>query len=274
MSTVSQVRTFPYYGGKSGANPLNPWIRARLWPGARTYVEPFAGMCGILTSRPRAHREVINDMDGNVVNMWASLRAEPKELQRLLTVTEYSLDAWRESLGMLDTTAYPYPSVRRAAAFLTLLIMGHGSVPRVGRAGFTRPLLAKTKMKQPHRYAEIIPELLRRMQGVEVCNEDAVQVASAFSRDSDVLMYVDPPYLNADSRYAYGAELDFDAMREALRGARAKVAISGYPGDPWDDLGWNRHELEVSKNVTRTIHGATRATECLWTNYPLPENVR
>jgi hypothetical protein len=45
-----------------------------------TYVEPFAGSAAVLLQRPKGHehdREIINDADGLIVNVWRSLAYEP-----------------------------------------------------------------------------------------------------------------------------------------------------------------------------------------------------
>lgn len=67
---------FPYIGGKAR-------IASRIWESlgdVYTYVEPFAGSAAVLLNRPPHHknnREIINDADGLVVNVWRSLAYEP-----------------------------------------------------------------------------------------------------------------------------------------------------------------------------------------------------
>lgn len=67
------------------------------------------------------------------------------------------------------------------------------------------------------------------------------------------------------------AKLSLEVRRAlALRGAKARVAVSGY-GDEWDRLGWFRHERRSVVRVA--VHGASapRRTEVLWTNYQDPQ---
>jgi len=67
---------FPYIGGKARIAP-KIW---QLLGDVDTYVEPFAGSAAVLLRRPKAHdhdREIINDIDGLIVNVWRSLAYQP-----------------------------------------------------------------------------------------------------------------------------------------------------------------------------------------------------
>lgn len=66
-----------YYGAKA---------RLARWPAGcdahRVYVEPFADSAALLLAKPPAVVEVLNDLDGEVVNVFAVLRDGPGELAR------------------------------------------------------------------------------------------------------------------------------------------------------------------------------------------------
>lgn len=75
MSVLSAP--FPYIGGKSR-------IASEVWEAlgdVYTYVEPFAGSAAVLLNRPdhKNNREIINDIDGLIVNTWRSLAQYPYE---------------------------------------------------------------------------------------------------------------------------------------------------------------------------------------------------
>lgn len=59
-----------YYGGKQR---LAPQI-CEFLPSAPVFIEAFAGGLAVLFERPRAQREVINDLDGRVVAFWRAVR--------------------------------------------------------------------------------------------------------------------------------------------------------------------------------------------------------
>ena len=73
-----------YYGGKSekfrNGNGAGPWI-AKMLPYRRMYVEPFAGMLGVLLQREKSRIELVNDRDGMISAFWECIRDYPDKLE-------------------------------------------------------------------------------------------------------------------------------------------------------------------------------------------------
>jgi site-specific DNA-adenine methylase len=67
-------------GGKSG---LRETIIS-LIPEHKTYVEPFAGAAWILFGKPTSMVECLNDINGDLVNLWRVIREYPRELMKWL----------------------------------------------------------------------------------------------------------------------------------------------------------------------------------------------
>lgn len=67
---------FPYFGGKSR---IASEVWARFGDVGR-YVEPFAGSLAVLLARPTPFkgREIVNDADGLLVNMWRAMAQDPE----------------------------------------------------------------------------------------------------------------------------------------------------------------------------------------------------
>lgn len=70
----SELRApFPYFGGKSR-------VAAEIWQrfgNVSDYIEPFAGSLAVLLARPEvtnSNYEVVNDLDGMLVNFWRAVR--------------------------------------------------------------------------------------------------------------------------------------------------------------------------------------------------------
>lgn len=49
-------------------------------PAHRVYLEPFAGGAAMLFAKPRAERETLNDIDGQIMRFWRALRDHPEAL--------------------------------------------------------------------------------------------------------------------------------------------------------------------------------------------------
>lgn len=82
---------FPYFGGKSS-------IADVIWEhlgDVGSYVEPFFGSGAVLAARPHrvtpsTHVELVNDLNGWLVNAWRSVQYDPAAVMRHLQTLSYS----------------------------------------------------------------------------------------------------------------------------------------------------------------------------------------
>lgn len=70
---------FPWFGGKSLAADL---IWSRLGSDCKNYAEPFFGSGAVWLNRPNAYHgwSVVNDIDGNIANLWRAMKHNPAEV--------------------------------------------------------------------------------------------------------------------------------------------------------------------------------------------------
>lgn len=258
-----------YHGSKSPYSVLGRWITSLIpWDYDTTYVEPFAGMLGILLGRQPVRGEIVNDLDGNLYNWWCVVRDEPDELSRLISATPRSRQGLADAYKIVDNPSNA-PPVRRALALHVVLEQGiyrrMDSKPtwniRVKPSGVRQDLIWTG--------AEIYP-LACRLRHVQIENRDALDVLERVCEESDAVVYCDPPYPTADTTPYRERKFDIKRMADKVSNAKATVAISGY-NDEWDMLGWERREHSIN---TATIHGREvrkcERTEVLWTNYAPP----
>ena len=259
---TKKLAALKYYGGKSPRNRTGPWI-ASLLPQGQTYVECFAGMAGVLLSRPRVASEVLNDADGHLVNWWRMVRDEPEELGRLVYLTPWSRRIYEDSHDALMAGELDDDPLKRALAYHVCIQQGivHG----LGEKGWGAIYADYGGKKQKKVGPKDIAKLSARIAEVQLENCDAVDMVGKCAKYKDLVLYLDPPYSSADTR-AYRKDLpEVDAagkLTEAMQECKGFVAISGY-NDDWDHLGWHRHVCETRKHV-----GGKRdpRTEVLWTN--------
>jgi DNA adenine methylase len=72
------------------------WIITHM-PQHTTYLEPYFGSGAVFFSKPPAQLETINDIDGDVVNLFRVIRDRPDELARLVYWTPYSRQEYYNS---------------------------------------------------------------------------------------------------------------------------------------------------------------------------------
>jgi DNA adenine methylase len=272
---------FSYFGGKSR---LAPWI-ASLLPPHRTYVEPFAGSAAVLFAKRPSKTEILNDLDGNVVNYFRVLREQAPALVRALTYTPYA----RDEYDAADLDEPGLSDVERARRFFVRVL---GSMSHSTRAtGFAIAAQSRPGFggaDHAHKFVSVVDRLdacAQRLRPVIIERKPAVQVITRFGADPHAALYVDPPYL-ADVRslktkrrggdYAteYHSDDEHRALAESLRSARAAVVLSGYASPLYEELysGWDRIERDVDVSLSHgTARPLKRATEVIWSNRPLVE---
>jgi DNA adenine methylase len=125
-------------------------------------------------------------------------------------------------------------------------------------------------------YRDRLLPAAERLRSVSLECLPALTVIGKYGAASDVLLYVDPPYLGSvrsDANSRYGVEMRTDAehreLAAALADCRAAVFLSGYDSPLYQELydGWHRAERRtMTGNATR---GDKARTEVLWSNRPL-----
>ena len=92
---------------------LAEWVIGHF-PSHHSYLEPFFGSGAVLFRKERSHIETVNDLDGDVVNLFECVRQDPERLARAVYYTPYSRQEYERSF-LADTSAEPFD---RALRFL------------------------------------------------------------------------------------------------------------------------------------------------------------
>lgn len=273
LSTTAPTRpALRWHGGKW---LLAPWIIAHL-PQHRIYVEPFGGAASVLLRKGRAHAEIYNDLDDEVVTLFRVLRDAPAaaRLREALALTPFARTEFVESYQQAECP------VERSRRLVIRSFMGFGSNAHASQAkghrstGF-RANSRRSGTTPAHdwaNYPAAMEGLVARLAGVTVENRDAREVMLQHD-GADTLHYVDPPYLPETRssnlthtlRAQYRHELTHDQHVEMLGFLRAltgMVVLSGYPAEAYDAglPGWRRVER------ASLADGARPRREVLWLN--------
>jgi len=265
------LKTIQYHGGKSGANPAGKWVASMLpWEYETTYVEPFAGMLGVLTQRRPTVNEVVNDINGDIANWWIQVRDNHEELTRLVALTPRSRQIFKQAWKDLKENRNELSPVRRALATNIIIMQSimHGADCKQWAPTYT-----------PHRLSAWVKGeiglLANRLRHVYIESRDALEVLERVGAEKDAVVYCDPPYRTTDLRpYGKGTDgTDWELMEKILKRQKGRVAISGY-GEEWDCLGWHRHEFKKQHTVlmAKGVRETQDRTEVLWCNYKVEAN--
>lgn len=275
MTTKPLMR---YHGAKWR---LAPWIISHF-PQHHCYVEPFGGSAAVLISKEPSTREVYNDKNDEIVNLFNVIRCNNMrpELLRLLHMTPYSRtefefskepsDAHRDSRGNI------IPGDSAVIEALKLLVraqMSFGSAGATrGNTGF-RLDTARSGTSLQALWSDLparVLEVTERLRQVVIENTDAYNVIKQHDR-SDTLFYLDPPYTldtrtNTDS---YGKfemrEFEHERLLELTQKCAGMFVISGYDNELYNDMlnGWTKSSRQTAIS-SGGRNGSAKRTEVLW----------
>jgi DNA adenine methylase len=253
-----------YHGGKWR---LAPWLIS-LMPPHRSYTETFGGGGSVLLRKAQCHTEVYNDLDGEIVNVFAQARDFGPQLQAMLLLTpfareEYDL-SWEPTDDKLERARRTI--VRSFMGFSSASVTLMGNRGKTGFRAYTHAAGA-CGSRDWDNYAQQFEYFINRLRPVTIENRPAIQVMTAHD-SPETLHYVDPPYMpeTRDKGNDYRHEMtvqEHEQLLDFLLGVKGKVLLSGYPSDLYDTKlkGWNRKTRPV------TTQGKAKRTEVVWMNY-------
>jgi len=231
-----------------------------------TYCEPYFGSGAVFFNKKRSVIETINDLDGNVVNLFKVIRDYPEELARLIEFTPWSRQEYRQSYEMTGD------SLEDARRFLARMwqAIGAKSSDSTGwrhwiasNCGWAESWVTKL----PENIL-VTAQRLRHITGhvVQIENQEAVKLIKRFKKPN-VFIYADPPYiLSTRSKRIYKYEMtdaDHIELLELLLQHPGRVLISGYDNEIYNNFlgGW-RKETRLAQ-----CEGGRKRQEVLWMNY-------
>lgn len=246
---------------------LAKWIISHF-PAHHSYLEPFFGSGAVLFTKQRSNIETVNDLDGDVVNLFEWIRNDPERLAREIYWTPYARDVYEKAWAAQYTEK---DSFKRAVYFYTRLMMGHGFRTTGEKVGWKNDVQGRERAyaatcwcKTP----DVIFEAAERLRGVQIENRPAVDLIERFNY-SNVLIYADPPYL-LSTRHGkqYRCEMtdsEHIDLLDALKAHKGPVIISGYDNQLYDDAlhNWNR-DIAYSRTQTCALR-----QEVIWMNFEM-----
>ena len=256
---------FRYPGSKW---TIAPWIVDHFPEGYEkmVYLEPFAGSLAVFFNKLPGTIEVVNDLDGDIVNFFRVLRERPDELQQAIALTPYSREEYDLAFEVCEDP------LERARRFMVIANMGVGA-KRATKSGW-KCCASKDPGGCVVKWSSVmnvIKPAAARLRGtttnlVHIENTDALDLIKRFD-SKDVLMYVDPPYVRSTRKSGELYKHEMDDMQhlellQVLAKSKAKIVLSGYDCEWYSQelQGWNKDQIPARMTVGVGM-------ETIWMNY-------
>jgi len=209
------IGPLPYIGGK---NRLAGKIISLL-PKHTTYVEPFAGGAQVLFHKPESKVEVLNDLNGEIVNFFRVCQWHHEELVRHL---KYSLMSRKLFQILAASNPETLTDVQRASRFFYLQKNSFGGLVLKQNYHYT---VIHSPNYNLARVPDIIEKAHQRLLRVQLECLPYEKILEKYDR-AETLFYLDPPYWNRQLYRFNFSESEFIELEKRLRQLKGKFILS------------------------------------------------
>ena len=247
-----------YPGGKWR---ISDWLISHF-PEHKVYCEPFFGSGAVFFKKAPSYLETINDIDGDIVNLFRVCREEPEKLATAVNLTPFAREEFANCHEI--NVADPVERARRT------IVRFHQSF---GTSNSSKNSWKNTQKSGGPRCStmwnhlpDTIIECCERLKNAQVENIDALKLIERYN-DEKTLIYCDPPYLpelRKKNLYAneFSTEQHFELLNKLLS-SRSKVILSGYDNEMYNEFlkDWK------TDSVLTTAQFGLHRTEKIWMNF-------
>ena len=208
-----------------------------------------------INERIDKYSEIINDINGDLINLHTIIKTRPQSLRQELSTMLYSREIFENiKKGKIQARN----AIQRAAFYYYMLSYSFSS------RGVSFAMAKNRHAKNLYKDFSVFS---KRLRNVCIENMDFGKLIQEYDYEH-ALFYLDPPYVRSSRKSGklYRHEMDDDQQRQMLdliTRSRAKIVLSGYQSELYDNAlqGWY-------KDITQSRTTSTElATEVLWTNY-------
>ena len=189
-----------------------------------------------------SYLETINDLNGDVVNLFKVCRERPAELAAAIALTPWAREEY------VDCHVIEGDDVERARRFLVRHHQSFGTTN--SNLNTWRNSQSYNSPRCPAQWAELpetVMQLCGRLKEAQIENIDALTLIERYD-DPQTLLYLDPPYLQSlRKRGMYKCEMTdegHERLLELITRCKSKVCLSAYDSELYNERlkGWYTDE--------------------------------
>lgn len=231
-----------YYGGKQGMlKDILPLV-----PVHSCYTESFAGGAALLFAKESVKVNVINDLNGELVNFYRTTVSDFGKLKREIDATLHCREQHQVAWFIYNNPDY-FSSLKRAWAVWVLSNLGFSGM--FSSSFSFEKSTGKKSLKIDNAKSRFTVELKNLLELCTIEQDDAFEVIKRYD-SIDAFHFVDPPYVGHNMGH-YGGMFNSQDMRnllELLSGIEGKFMLTMYPDDMIADFAerfdWQIHKIE------------------------------
>lgn len=187
----------PFFGRIGGKSRLAKKI-LKLIPQHSKYIEPFVGGGSIYWALPPTAKDVINDIDKNLIVGYKLLKNSNTD------VTAYIIP---KNIKQMQTFVNSDNYNRNEDKLLKTLYMSTNTYSNSGSGKLYKFISGRTKLNKLTDYKE-------RMKNTTILNTDYKSVIKKYDSKTS-FFFIDPPYENSDGLYD-NADINYVELRDIL----------------------------------------------------------
>lgn len=231
----------------------------QYFPEHKIYIEPFFGAGGLFFNKPKAQYNFLNDLDGDVFNLFHVIMNRGNEFLQTLEITPYSSELFQYWKTNKETDP-----VKKAVRFVYLSNYGHLGKDSTLRLGVDNS--KKLALENYQKTLDFLKDCSLKFTNYDFCKFLRSISFRSLSDKKKTFIYCDPPYLQTTNNYSHSfTEQDFIDLIDVLIEIDCKFAVSEFDNrfviEQVKERGLNIIVIGERKNLIN------RRTEILITNY-------
>jgi DNA adenine methylase len=230
-----------------------------MFPEHLAYVEPFCGGAAMFFAKPESKVEVVNDLNGDLVNLYRVLKYH---LEEFLRHFKWALISREEFLWQQNTNPETLTDIQRASRFYYLQKLAFGAKATGQNFGVTPTRPAGLNLL---RIEEDLSAAHLRLARTCIEHLSWDECVKRYDREG-TLFYLDPPYWNTAG---YGNDFGFEqyelmaALAASIQG-KMVISVNDIPEMRQVFDGLAMKSLPINYSVGGNNRGKDRAELVIW----------